>query len=253
MKNETTTQAAEVEVIKSPREVETQLVIGEGNTVQFIKGAKVSPDELAGWVANRANNASSSSIQAVNGARLARKLPAVGKQSAFDYVLAKVRSECATESTYQNILALLPCADLVENSGLACSPFAVKEAIGFLKKKEAIAETANGFKMLSAKAGAVGIALKKGTGVNAMREVVGKAKDNNPTLFPKKTGSTSKKTETVKADDSADKLATDLKIIVSRWDKLASAKDGVKTLRNACGKTVADLAKLAGFEMVAVK
>jgi len=252
------------EIIRNASQVALCLVIGADNSVQFAKDAKVSPDELAGFAVDRANASASASLQAVNAVRLARMLPDVvsggelveGKKSpvvktpAIKYVLEKVREGCATDSTYQNITALIACADICDNNGITASPFAVKEAMGYLRKVEAIQDTPSGAKLSLAKAGAVGKALKAGTGVNKMRPVLEKAKAAKPTLFKAKT-TTKTPDAPVKADDTADKLATDLKIIVSRWDKLASVS--VTAVRNACGPTVAQLAKLAGLVLVEAK
>lgn len=257
-------------IIRNASAVATLLVIGEDNSVMFGGGDKPNADELAGFAVDRANASASASLQAVNAVRLARCLPdivtggvvgakgaksPVVKTPAMKYVLELVERGCKTPSTYQNIAGLIECADIAANSGVTASPFAIKEGLGYLRKVGAIQSTDSGPKLLMSKGGAVAKALKAGTGVNAMRPVISKAKAAKPTLFPvKATGSTSKAPAApVKADDSADKLATDLKIIVGRWDKLAGGKDGSAKLRAACGETVANLAKLAGFSTAPLK
>lgn len=253
-------------IIRNAQQVAALLVIGGDNSVMFGKGDKPSADEIAEFAIDRANASSSASLQAVNACRLARMLPDVvsggdlmagekvgGKKSpvvktpALSYVLERVKAGCATASTYQNIVGLIPCADMADGGNT--SPFAYKEALGYLRKVGAVAENADGsVKLIMGKAGAVGKALKEGKGVNAMRPVVEKAKAAKPTLFPKK-GTAS---EPVKVEDTADKVALDLKGIVARWDKLASAGK-TKELRAAGAETVAALAKLAGFSTAPLK
>lgn len=255
-------------IIRPLSTIVSLLIIGDDNSVMFGKGDKPSIDEMAAFATDRANASASASLQAVNGVRACRMLPDVvsggellpgekvgGKKSpvvktpAVNYVLAKVKDGCATASTYQNIVGLIECADICANNNISASPFAVKESLGYLRKVGAIGEAgANGAKLLMGKAGTVGKALKEGKGVNAMRPVVEKAKAAKPTLFPKKGGTT----EPVKVEDTADKVALDLKGIVGRWDKLASAGKA-KELRGAASETVAALAKLAGFSTAPLK
>lgn len=260
-------------IIRSAAQVASILIIGEDNSVMFGKGDKPNADELAGFACDRANASASASLQAVNAVRLARCLPdivtggevskgkdgkdvkaPVVKTPAMKYVLELVEKGCKTPSTYQNISGLIACADIAANSDVSASPFAIKEGLGYLRKVGAIQDTDNGPKLIMSKGGAVAKALKSGTGVNAMRPVIDKAKKAKPTLFPAKTTTTSKAPAApVKADDSADKLATDLKIIVARWDKLAGGKDGSAKLRAACSDKVVNLAKLAGFTTAPIK
>ena len=252
-------------VIRNAAQTAALLVIGADNSVLFGKGEKPNADELAGFAVDRANASASASLQAVNAVRLARCLPdivsggepitegekkgqktPVVKTPAMKYVLEKVREGCATASTYQNIMGLIECADICDYSGITASPFAVKESLGYLRKVGAIGDGASGAKLLMGKAGSVGKALKEGKGVNAMRPVVKAAKERKPDLFK------SDSTAPAKVEDTADKVALDLKGIVARWDKLASAGKA-KELRGAASETVAALAKLAGFSTAPLK
>ena len=242
------------------------LSYGEDGSVQLAKRDDKTPalnvDEIALVTVEDAKAAKSATLRAVNTVRIARGFPDVvtaavidvaGKVTtpknstpAFDYILAKVERECGSDAAFQNLRYLIGCADLVANSGLPCSPFAVKESLGYLKKVGAVPEILDAKSKVSmGKAGKVGAALKEGTGVNAMRPVLKAARAAKPALFPTGSGKKAAKAVVVAKDD-ADKVSRDIQVIIQRWDKLA-AGDAGKALRKACGESVGKLAVLAGL------
>jgi hypothetical protein len=252
----------EVSVQPTAAAVQNWLVIGDDNSVSFAKdaGKNIDAEGLSVWIATRANESASAGLQACNGLRLARNMSPVkieGKsRKAFDYVLERVRMQCRSKSAFDNILQLLPAADIVANAGgsINSNAWAVKEAMSFLTKTKALKDSSSGPVLLASKAGTVGKALVEGTGANAIRPVLKAAKAARPNLFPpKKTGTTTKKVaDKLTGKDSVAKVILDLTLIVGRADKLAGAG---KPLRAELAKAecLAALAKLAGFDLVAIK
>jgi len=175
----------QTEIIRPATVIRSLLAYGDNGLVAFAGTEKPSADELALVASEDANQAASVTLRAVNTVRLSRALPPVsvkgekdGKEittetSAYDYVLAKVKAQCATDSTFQNVKGLIECADIAEKNKLTASPFAVKECLGYLRAsgvldKETLA--LKGSDPVKAK-------LKDGVGVNAVRPVVAKAKE----------------------------------------------------------------------------
>lgn len=252
--------AGQAVIIRPLNVVRSMLVYGE-NSVQFAAGDHPTVDELALVVADDANSAESASVRAVNTLVLARMLPMVGKQSAFEYVKEKVRSQCRTESTYSNIVGLVACKDFATANNIEGSLFTIKGATGYLQKVGLIGD--DGKLVKGAGKDPVVKALKSGTAQNAMRPVIDAAKAKRPDKFPitpKKspnasspTGNSSKLPESVelKGKDSVDKVVLDLTIIVGRVDKLES-NGAREAFRKDAADVVRSLARLAGFDCVAI-
>lgn len=255
------TKNIEVSVQPKASDVQDWLVIGDDNSVSFAKdaGKHIDAEGLSVWIAKRANESASAGLLACNGLRLARNMSPVkieGKsRKAFDYVLERVYAQCRSKSAFDNILQLLPAADIVANAGgsIQSNAWAVKEAMSFLTKTKALKDSSNGPVLLASKAGTVGKALVEGTGANAIRPVLRAAKAARPALFPAKKASTTKKVaDKLTGKDSVSKVILDLTLLVGRADKLAGAG---KPLRAELAKAdcLAALAKLAGFDLVAIK
>ena len=173
-------QSAQATVIKPIETIRTQFKFADDGSVQFIKGAKVSCDELALAVSYECDVIGSASIRAVNLMRCARQLDDVKGEGdkttkAFDYVAAKVSEQCNTPATFANVRALIECADIADKNGLTCSPFSVKEALGFMRKMNLMDES-EAHKGALKFTNPVTLALKNGKAVNAIRPVIQAAK-----------------------------------------------------------------------------
>jgi hypothetical protein len=260
-------KAEQVEVIRKPADIRPLFVIDEAGNVSFQKGAKVSANELAGLIIEDANSVTSQTVRIVNTARLSRQLPpvketkgggekklSVVETDAFTYVMNKVREGCATPSTYANIAGLIECADIADRNNLKCSPFAVKEALGYLRK----AGVLNSETLKLTGGGKVVELLKSGAAkVNAIRPVIAEAKEKangkaakegKPLPFPKggATPTPSADKPAAKVEDTIDKVALDLKGMINRIDALW-AKGDVDKQRPAIVDSARKIATLAGL------
>jgi len=170
--------------------VASVLNIDENGNVTFTAEYSKSGFGLRGLVvfaAEKVQGAASASIIGANTLRLARSFPDIQegdkKRKAFDVACEQVRALVKSESAFQNVAGLIPCLDIRDSNSLPCSPFAVKESLGVLRKLELVDE--KGTLKPGAGKNAIVKALKDKTGVNAMRPIIQKVKDANPTLFPK--------------------------------------------------------------------
>lgn len=260
----TTIEPAQV-VIKPLHQIRAMLVYGNDGSVQFAKGDHPNADELVEVIVDDANASESASLRAVNTLVLARMLPDVGNVKAFHHVAGKVKAKCKTESTWQNILGLVPVKDFMDVNKLPGSPFTGKNTLPYLRKVGLIDEETMKLKAGSGKDMVVK-ALKEGVAGNAIRPVLDAAKSKRPDLYPPKgnssntgkklpstVGVNSKNEGIPSADDrhdTVDKVSLDLQIILSRADKLAV--DHLPEFRKTCGEAVRTLARLAGFDTVAI-
>lgn len=268
-RNKQMKQVIQSTVIRPVNVIASLLATDANGGVQLKAGSDVSADELAEYAADRANAAQSATIAAVNTVRLARLLPNVEipavmdgetvkspavKKSAFDYVLGKLKGLCATDSTFQNVKGLIECADIADKNNLPCSPFAVKEALGYMRAAGVLDKDT-----LKLKAGdSVTKALKDGAKVNAVRPVIGKAKEkanakaakeNKALPFPK-AGAPAK-------DETKEDLvliSTHIQLAVKAVTKLSEAGKGAEAKAEAVKvkAEIEQLAKLAGLVIAPV-
>lgn len=196
----TTTTDNKPEVLQSASEFAKQITTDAKGNVAFIHGAKPTIDGLAAFVAERANQSASIGIVAANTLRLARqmddvKVPVIkdGKpvmkdgvavmeeQDAYKLACERVRSQVNSPEAFYNIQGLIECLEIRDDNNLDCSPFVVKEALGYFRKVGVLND--KGKLRLTDK---VAKAVKGGTGVNKLREVIAEAKAAKPDLFPAK-------------------------------------------------------------------
>ncbi len=261
-------------VIRPANVIEGLIEFGQDDRASFRPGSQVSADELAGFGLAKLDDVGSRTIRLVNVIRLAKQLPGVTvpmidengqvkkngdkaivkQQPAFDYVCAKIAKDCKTASTWQNIKGLIGCAELADAKGWVSSPFAVKEAMGYLTKA-GVVKTDDDGKYVVIGTDPVVKQLKSGVGVNAVRPVLDKAKlaankkaetAGTPAPFPKKGNIVP---ITAPVADTAEKLDREIVSLIGRFEKFTSSSEKRDAFRKVIRENVKKLAVMAGLEV----
>lgn len=249
------TVVLESPIIRPMGKLEKLFVYGADDSVTLVKDSKLSAPELVAFLSERVQKLGSESVRLANTLRLARMLPKVkeGEREvdAFRWVTDRLKADSATVSAFQNIAYLVPAIDVKEANGLTVSPFAVKNALGWLKDKDVIDDKGK-FKP-AAVADPVVKLLNTGIGASKLAAELKELRKPTPPATPVvTTGAPTGAPEVNKGEDTPAKVALDLRVILSRVEKL-NVSLGVDKVRSEITGSVRDLAKLAGFDLVPIK
>lgn len=250
----------------------------DGTLHHFEKGANLSVEEIASTVVTLSERSASVGIQAASVLRIARGLPEVTVVKGTGESLRKVtmpayaracelvKEQATSASAFLNVQGLVELLDVVEANKLTCSPFVVKETIGYLRKVEGFDKET--LKLRDSDPVAKALKDPKQAKVNAIRPVIKAAKEAKPDLFPQAAAQAAKSApivmttgvsgpaptpEVVAPKDSADAIARELKSIRGRWEKMmADSKTPRDTRKELVDRTHAELeilCKLSGFKL----
>lgn len=250
------TVVLESSIIRPIGKLEKLFQYGTDDSVTLVKDSKLTAPELVAFLSERVQKLGSESVRLANTLRLARMLPKVkeGEREvdAFRWVTDRLKADSATVSAFQNIAYLVPAIDVKEANGLTGSVFGIKNALGWLKDKGVIDEQGK-FKPEKV-ADPVVKMLKDGTGASKIAaELKELRKPTPPAVTPTvTTGAPTGTPEVTKGQDTPASVALDLRVILSRIEKL-NVSLGVDKVRSEITGSVRDLAKLAGFDMVPIK
>lgn len=266
--------SVEVESSRSVDKLAKLFHYNPDNTVTLEAESKLTAPELVTFLSDRIVAWGSESIRLANTLRLARMLPPVkepvftlkdGQQvqtgeietEAFRWTIEKLKANSATASTFANIVYLIPAIDVKENNaGLlpeSLSVFAVKNALGWLKDKGVIDEKTMKLDPVKSVTDPVVAKLKEGVAASKLSKDLRELRKPTPApATPAGTPAASGNPEVAKGEDTPDKVALDLTLIVGRVDKL-NVSVGVDKVRASITGAVRDLAKLAGFELTPIK
>lgn len=280
-------KAAQTTVIRPASTVLNLIKFDDSNfSATLTKGSKVTLDELVNATTELSAQSASIGIRSANVLRLTRTLPEVtvtrggGDKElrnetipAFQRALELLKERCETESAFQNVASIVELLDIRDANNLTCSPFVVKEALGYLKKTGALNKTT--LKLIEGDKVASALRDAKLAKVNAIRPVIQEAKAEKPDLYPKEAEKAAKAKGTTMttpaqtpapttpahtptpeaptAKDDASAIGRDLKSIRGRWEALMSATDTPDATRAAlvreCQAELKVLAKLAGLAL----
>lgn len=236
-----------------------ELVYDNDGNASVKAGNHLTWQELSQAAASWENGANSARLRAVNTLRLSRMLPAVKEKNdkgeeiettAFDKACDGLRALLPTESTFSNVLGMVAVMDVKEKYKLTANPYAVKEAMGTLRRLGVLPKegkalpdrliTSEGDKK---KAAPVVKALKEGMGANKLREVLDKVKDKPAKKAPAVPAASDKEINNPAA------LGRAIVSVRGLWEK-AVGFHGIPAVRNAVNVwEVYLLAKLAGLDV----
>lgn len=249
----------------------------------LVKDSKATVDDIVNATVHFAQSAKSATLKAVGVLRVARMLPPVSvvdgdkvkAVSAYLMASERIKTTLKSDSAWFNLQGLIEAADVVAANDLPVSPFVVKESLGYLRKAGAFKKDGDAVTLKLMGHDTVAKALKAGkVGVNSVREVVAKAKAAKPDTFPKEAAVAAAKAAAAKAQASkapgatggtgaagvvaggtvltAEHVARDIVSVVGTWDKAVAQGVKISELRKATRDAVESLAKLAGFELIAI-
>lgn len=250
--------------IRPMKKLEKLFQYAADNSVTLVANSKLTAPELVAFLSERIVAWGSESIRLANTLRIARMLPPVkeGEREvpAFKWAIEKLKANSATASTFTNIAYLVPAIDVKEANGGAfpdaLSPFAVKNALGWLREKGVIDEKTGKLDPVKSLTDPVVKRLKEGVGASKLASELKELRKPAETTTPAPaSGTTSASNPTPAVEKGADtpaKVALDLALIVGRVDKLNAAMGREKVAPDITG-AVKNLALLAGFDLVAIQ
>jgi hypothetical protein len=272
------TQNAVAEIIvpvRSIKALEKAFIIDDAtNTVTLAKDSKLTGPEMLTYLSSKVERMGSETIRLANTLRLAKMLPDVEdtvrnakgeevkkKFKAFDWVIAKLKANSATASTFTNIVYLIPALEVNEKNHLNVSPFATKNALGWLKEKGVIDD--DGKFKAGKETDPVRAKLVAGIGASKLAEDIRKIREEEKKAEAARNAPSAPAGETPapvdgqgtpveKGGDTPAKLSLDLVIMAGRFEKL-NVELGPDKVRPDVTGAIRDLAKLAGFDLVAIK
>lgn len=253
---------------KSMAQIMANITVDVNNNASFKAGAKVTPAELAYAANETLIGAEGATIRAVNILRLARNLAPVKEgegddakeRPAFEVAKEQFRALARTDGAFYNMLQLVDSVDVIETNKLTVSPFAVKEAMGALRKLGALpkAGSTEPLKLTNGtngKARPIVDLFKSGDAkVNAIRETLAKAGATKKKGAKKESPADKKKREAEEAKAEKAKYAPEVidRDVVSLVGIVEKAFEvsGRDKVRAAIQANVFILARMAGLQVV---